>query len=61
MSTKAFFSKKMFLDSDIPKLFTCVKDKNSSLVSIGCAPYFNDELTNAYNRVTKKEQQDLAI
>ena len=66
----------MFLISEIARLFTCVKGKSSYLVPFGWAPYFYNELTNAYqvyffivsdlsklayNRVTEMEQQDFAI
>ena len=65
----------MFPDSKIAKEFSCAKDKNSWIVSFGLAPYFLDQLfqtlsevpmysvsfDEAYNRVTKNEQLDLAV
>ena len=73
-NTSALFEV-MFNDSEIAKQFTCAKDKNSYLVSFGLAPYFLDQLCRylnecpiysisfdeAYNRVTKREQLDLAV
>ena len=65
----------MFRDSEISKQFACGKDKNAYLASFGLAPYFSDQLCKtlnecpiysvsfdeAFNRITKTEQMDLAI
>ena len=73
-NTSALFEV-MFNVSKIAKQFTCAKDKNSYMAAFGLAPYFSELLCQslsecpiysisfheAYNRVTKKEQLDLAI
>ena len=73
-NTSALFEV-MFRDSEISKQFACSKDKNAYLASFGLAPYFSDQLCKtlnecpiysvsfdeAFNRITKTEQMDLAI